>query len=234
MSLLVSSLQDDNIDVLCRHGRVLKALTAWLGFQCFIKILPAHDSPTLLQPIITHHSSQKSSPGALMSNHKSCKSYPAQQAAPHRSMRASNVMGCTLSVVRLTSSSVPLLENLGTQIRRTRCPCGPAAHNAAAAIHTSPTPLRILHSSFIRTAQAACDVCLQESLRYARHEVTSSRTHSTESSSKTHFLEVCTLLRCHVAAEGRSTQSRRAHPRPGAWQRRAGCRQRARAARRPG
>ena len=42
-------------------------------------------------------------------------------------MSASNCIGCTASVLRLTRIKVPLLENLGRLISSTFCPSGPSA-----------------------------------------------------------------------------------------------------------
>lgn len=52
--------------------------------------------------------------------------YRSTQAEFKASSRASKVMGCTLSVLRLTSTRTPLLENLGMQINLTCCPSFPA------------------------------------------------------------------------------------------------------------
>ena len=40
-------------------------------------------------------------------------------------MSASNCMGCTARVLRLTSTSVPVLENLGRLMSNTFCPSDP-------------------------------------------------------------------------------------------------------------
>lgn len=53
----------------------------------------------------------------------SCSHYVSRQAE----MSASNCIGCTASVLRLTRIKVPLLENLGRLISSTFCPSGPGA-----------------------------------------------------------------------------------------------------------
>ena len=90
------------------------------------------------------------------------------------SMRASKVMGCTLRVVRLTSSTIPLLENFGMQISRTFCPWGPAhaptpslplvsAKKTPAGEHTSPNTRAVEKAvPFVGPQTVSMPACAQQ------------------------------------------------------------------------